>query len=179
MSGSEWDREQHRHQPFFCEENVWHLLDRHPGRPAFGIFIIGHRGPLWMTSQRAAPPGQVIGWDYHVVALVESDRRAWVLDLDSRLPFPVELSGYLQGSFPPTAPGEGRPRFRLVPAVDYRSKLRTDRRHMRAADGSWLHPPPPWPEISPGESNLARFLSPAALELGPWLSASELLSRWP
>ena len=172
MSQSAWERDRHPYQPFFCEENVWHLLAS-ISTPAWAVFIRALRGPVWMTMQRAAAPADVIGWDYHVIALMTGPAR--VADLDSHLPFPCPLERYLQASFPPGAPTAGRPRFRVVPAADYRVGLHTDRRHMKDATGRWLHPPPPWPPLTPGRHDLERWL---ALDDAHWVDADALRGRW-
>lgn len=173
MSQSRWERDRHLHHPFFCEENVWHLLRATP-TAAWAVFIRAPHGPVWMTMQRPAAPSDVIGWDYHVIALVEGTP-ARVADLDSHLPFPCPLDRYLQESFPSVAPPEGRPRFRVVSSEAYRAGLRTDRRHMKDAEGRWVHPPPPWPPLTPGEHDLEAWLSPDAAE---WVDAATLLARW-
>jgi hypothetical protein len=138
------------------------------------VFIRADRSPVWMTMQRAVAPSEVIGWDYHVVALVKG-KPPLIADLDSHLPFPCPLDRYLQASFPPGVPSEGSPRFRVVPAVEYRAGLQTDRRHMKDGAGRWLHPPPPWPPLTPGRHDLEHWL---ALDDAHWIDASALRARW-
>lgn len=185
MTSFAWDRDQHLHQPFYCEENVWQLLRATlpaPVSAAWALLIRAESGPVWMTAQRLAEANQVVGWDYHVVALLEIGDRAWVADLDSRLPWPTPLQTYAEASFPPFVPVAGRPRFRPLPATRYVKELRTDRRHMRSSEGGWLEPPPPWPVISPGESNLFDWLADdhdaRSSDRPAWLTLEALCSRW-
>jgi len=175
MSPSAWNRKQHLHQPYYCEENVWHLLPHAPAS-AWALFIRAPEGPVWMTSQRAAERGRVIGWDYHVVVLL-NEASPQIADLDSYADFPCSLDQYLQESFPVEAPPPSRPWFRPVPKPTYRSELRTDRRHMKRASGSWIHPPPPWPPLTPGKHNLEAWL---AFDRAPdaWMDAAALRARF-
>ncbi|MEQ9323999.1 MAG: hypothetical protein RIF41_32845 [Polyangiaceae bacterium] len=153
----------HRYQPFYCEENVWWLL-QHPdcaGHERFALFIsnAARQCPVW--AQKAAPEDGLAVWDYHVIAIVRRQRvEAW--DLDTRLGMPVPLEHYLALTWPrvaPTAPPFA-PRFRLVAAEVFLTTFCTDRGHMRGEDG-WLHPPPPWPPPRAREGtqgNLMRFV---------------------
>jgi protein N-terminal glutamine amidohydrolase len=150
-----------RHHPMYCEENIWHLCqDQAIDRVVF-ITNAARRVALW--HQRAAPPDQPIVWDYHVIATAG----AGVYDLDSRLSCPVGPHEYLAATFATVGiqPPQYDPRFAVVEAEAYVRQLRSDRRHMRRADGSWQAPPPPWPAIGEG-SNLGDYLAAATLELG-------------
>jgi hypothetical protein len=159
-----------RHQPFWCEENVWHLCqepDLADQRRQVAV-ITGAGGHVAIWQQRAAAPGAPVAWDYHVILLALAT--AWeVWDLDTRLPCPVAAEDYLARSFP--APGrvpvDLQPRFRLLPAEQYVAELSSDRSHMRRADGGYRQPPPPWPPPGAGRApNLARFIDPADPFLG-------------
>ncbi len=179
MTETPWKRSKCLYQPFYCEENVWRLLQDldYGARSAWAVFVAGPIGQVWMTGQRASEPGTVISWDYHVVAMVRAaNEEAWVLDLDSRLPFPTPLFDYVRGSFPDAAPLGARPRFRPVSAPRYVRDFKSDRRHMRRDDGSFVRPPPPWDPPSASQSNLAGWLSPVGDGLGPWVDASGLVS---
>jgi hypothetical protein len=148
--------------PNYCEENVWHLCRQLPagiGR-AFVAFIsnVDRQVAIWHQRSASSPSGAVV-WDYHVIALIETTDGFDVLDADSVLGTPTPLDLYLSCSFPelPDALSSHRPRFRLIEASEYCRSLRTDRLHMREADGSWRSPPPPTPCIGTG-SNLMRFV---------------------
>lgn len=155
-----------RHQPFWCEENAWWLC----GEPALGpgqrhvVFITSEAGRVPILEQRAAAPGRLIGWDYHVI-VVDGQGRVW--DLDTRLPLPVRGLTWLDRSFTLATrfPETYAPRFRCVPAGDYRRDFASDRSHMREGQGRWLKPPPPWPAIGRG-MRLPAYLDPAAPEPG-------------
>jgi len=180
MSNDQWNREDHLHHPFYCEENVWHLLRSLDVERAQAVFITARPGPVWMQAQRAAPSGSTIGWDYHVVALI-ADPSPRIFDLDSRLAFPCSLRAYLAASFPPRAPDSGCPWFRTVEASAFLAAFRSDRRHMKRPDGSWIHAPPPWAPISRTGSDLSAILDfegPAPLPCSAWLDAVAFGSRW-
>jgi hypothetical protein len=148
--------------PSYCEENVWHLCRELPAGVdrAFVAFISNADRQVAIGHQRSASsPIGVVVWDYHVILLIETIDGRHVLDADSTLDAPTPLDVYLSCSFRelPDELSPQRPRFRLIEAAEYRRSLRTDRRHMRKADGSWRSPPPPTPCIGVG-SNLMRFV---------------------
>jgi hypothetical protein len=166
-----------RYQPCYCEENAWWLC----GEPevaradAYVVFITNRFGHCPVARQRAAPPDQVIWWDYHVVVL-DAARLIW--DLDTRLGLPLPAADWLTGSFPfiDHLSAVLRPTFRLIPCADYRRDFASDRGHMRDADGRWHHPPPPWPSIGSG-MNLHRYRHPSADEPGELLDWQGLRQR--
>ncbi len=121
-----------------------------------------------MLLQRAAPPGRLVAWDYHAV-VVDGGARVW--DLDSRLPLPSPGLDWLAASFAlaDRLPRVYAPRLRVVAAKSYRQEFASDRRHMRDLRGRWRHPPPPWPPIGGGGSNLGHWLDPVAPEPGQLL----------
>jgi hypothetical protein len=93
-------------------------------------------------------------WDYHVAALViGAEAAALVFDLDTRLSFPCPATDWLSLSFPADSGRFYPPLFRLVPAREYVANLASDRSHMRAPDGAWLAPPPPWEPYGAGRPN--------------------------
>jgi len=151
-----------RYQPFYCEENAWWLC----AHPALGpgarhvVFLVSRAGRCPLLHQRAAPPGRLIAWDYHVV-VVDGQGRVW--DQDSRLPLPSPGGTWLDATFAlaDRLPAIYAPRLRVIPAEAFRASFASDRRHMRDRRGRFLHPPPPWPAIGE-EMNLARYLDPAA-----------------
>lgn len=168
-----------RYWPYYCEENIWQLC----GEPRFAeaqvVFISNPRRQVALWAQRAAEdPLEPVIWDYHVVLLATSDAGSEVWDLDSALGFPVPARHYLDLTFAGTyyLPTSFAPRFRLLPAADYRRHLASDRSHMRRADGTFLHPPPPWDP--PGEGgNLMRFVEMESRFLGQVCDLSGLQLR--
>ena len=166
-----------RYQPFYCEENAWWLCaEPNLGAgPRMVLFVLSHSGACPLAGQKAAPPGVLCWWDYHVVVL---DGRHRVWDLDTRLGLPVTTADWLKGSFPQIEhlPADLAPHFRVVPAADYRADFASDRSHMRTADGAWQQPPPPWPPIGRGMT-LPRYRSLAPEGPGEVLGWRDLLKR--
>ena len=182
------------HQPFYCEENVWLLLE-HPAlvsRAQRWAMIITNEArccPMW--QQRAGEPGQAVLWDYHVIALTRDEPEGWLAwDLDHRPGLPCALSLWLERSFPlrQQLPQAYQPMFRVMSGEVYRGSLRTDRSHMRDERGGWLKPPPPWaPPGQPSERATQAQLPPSTLMA--WLTLKDrsqpgqvydwaALSRW-
>lgn len=147
-------RREHRHCPFYCEENVWQLA-LELGPSGYLVALISNAArqvPVW-AQRAAAAPDQPVLWDYHVL-LLRPGAHAQVLDLDSTLAFPSPLDRYLETAFAGCAswPEPLRPRVRLLEATAYCARLWSDRSHMRDARGAWLQPPPPWsPPLPAGE----------------------------
>lgn len=149
------------HQPFYCEENVWHLCQEPAlaGRPRVVAFVSNPSGGFVIWHQKASPrAGAPIRWDYHVILLVAEPWEVW--DLDTTLGLPLPAGAYLRESFPRALPDRIAPFFRLVPAEDFVAAFASDRGHMRRADGRYLRRPPPWPPILPAGAapNLHRFV---------------------
>lgn len=166
------------YQSCYCEENIWHLC-QHPSCTDSTVVFIASLGDMFpMLCQKAMQdPATPILWDYHVILLLDG-QPAQVLDFDTTLPFCSELATYLRQSFLPedsVAP-EYRPHFRLIPAQEYIRKFRSDRSHMRTEDG-WSAPPPDWPLIGNGGSNLARFTDMQDRSFGKVLSYQQLLGH--
>lgn len=131
-----------RHQPFFCEENVWHLLQAvDVPRPAAALFVTNRVRAVAMWGQRQGPPDPVV-WDYHVVVLCPA--AGLVIDLDDRRRAAWWVGDWLANTF---RPGEAHaaPWFRRVADGDFLRTFSTDRSHMADAAGRPLRPLPPWP----------------------------------
>jgi hypothetical protein len=143
--------------PYYCEENVWYLAGdtRLPRGDHLVILISNTRRicPLW--AQRAAiAVNEPVYWDYHVILAARGENGAIVYDLDSTLPFPTPWKVYALRTFRPDLRirGEYLPKFRVIPATEYRARFSSDRRHMKRPGGAWAAPPPPWPAIQGAES---------------------------
>jgi hypothetical protein len=168
------------HQPFWCEENVWHLAQhaatQAPERLVLVLTGAGAQVACW--HQKAGDPGRPILWDYHVVLATRTDARGWqVWDLDSRVGIPVEARAWLQATFPAPdqVPRPYQPRFAAIPADDYVRGFGSDRAHMRDSDGSWMQQPPPWPTIAGGGLTLTEALEQARRGLDLAKIAARLL----
>jgi hypothetical protein len=156
-----------QYQPYYCEENVWWCVKARGGH---ALFISNAARQVAMLHQRAAPVGELVVWDYHVVALVDGE----VHDPDTRLAMPLGLASYLAASFPPGWPA---PRFRVVAAAEFIAIFSTDRSHMRDRHGAFTQPPPPWePPRAPGhDMNLMRFVDMSDDVAGEVLDAAALV----
>lgn len=162
------------YQPFWCEENAWHLA-ADPCVASTGgagerrvLILSGSSGTVACWAQRAAEPGEVVLWDYHVVLAVRAADGWLVWDQDTRLGCPLPVEVWLTGTFPvpEQVPAKFSPRFLAISAADYRRDLRSDRSHMRTASGGWQHPPPPWPLIAGGSVTLAEYVARARRGIG-------------
>lgn len=172
------DRESRpRYQPFYCEENAWWLCTD----PLLGsgerhvVFLVTRAGRCPLLHQRAAAPGRLIAWDYHVVVV---DGRGRVWDQDTRLPMPSAGVDWLDQTFAlvdhlPTAYA---PRLRVIPAAEFSATFASDRSHMRDRHGGYVRAPPPWPPIGLG-MNLPLYLDPSAPSPGCLLRLHEA-RRW-
>lgn len=132
------------YHPFFCEENAWWLCVN----PALGpgerhvVFLTSRGGVCPLLDQRAAAPGRLIAWDYHVIVV---DGRGQVWDQDTRLTLPCPGFAWLDRTFALSErlPVLYAPQFRVIPATDYRNGFASDRSHMRDHHGRFQRPPRP------------------------------------
>ncbi|MCA9523527.1 MAG: hypothetical protein KC609_21275 [Myxococcales bacterium] len=166
-----------KHQPYYCEENVWHL-NREPELALLRrvvLVLTNAQRALAIWNQRIATvPGGVVLWDYHVILAVAADLGWSIFDLDSRLPCPCPLSAYLDGSFAPLPriPREFHPRIRIVDSARYERDFASDRSHMQGPRG-YRKPAPPWPKIGAG-NRLPELLDFDDLHFGPVVTLDEL-----
>nr|XP_019961913.1 PREDICTED: protein N-terminal glutamine amidohydrolase isoform X1 [Paralichthys olivaceus] len=174
----------------YCEENVWKLCEfvkkeRTAPLEHLSVVFISNENrmvPLW--KQKSGCGDQPVIWDYHVILMVrglQSD--ALVYDLDSELSFPCSLKLY--GAKALRSDRSIRPEYhrklRVVPADSFLLKFASDRSHMKAPDGSWKMPPPPYPPIHTAEShmNLDDFISmDPAVGWGTVLSLDQFLRSY-
>jgi hypothetical protein len=167
------------YQPYYCEENVFHLA-REPvvaGRRREVVFISNEGRSCAVWHQRAAArPGWPILWDYHVVLLCAAPWEVW--DLDTTLGMPVPAADYLRRSFRAGIPAELMPRFRVVAADAFGRTFSSDRSHMRTPSGRYKKKPPPWPAIAPpgAAPNLLSFVDMGAPFLGEVLDLPGMLA---
>lgn len=161
-----------RHQPCFCEENIWWLSGdpRLHEREAWVAFVSNPARCVELWCQRAGTgdEGRVF-WDYHVILIERAADATWeVWDLDSELGAPVPALTYLERSFPAAARSEPKllPVFRLVAAHEYRAEFHSDRSHM-VAQGRWRAAPPPWPPILGASPELLALAGPDLAERDP------------
>lgn len=149
-----------RYQPFYCEENIWHLAGRFAVDEARVVFISNPSRRCLLLGQRAGgeAAGEVV-WDYHVVLFARGADGWQVWDLDCTAGAPLPARRWVDGSFALVGqiPPELDPMFRVIDAPTFVARFASDRRHMRTAAGGWQAPPPPWPPIGDG-FNLMRWV---------------------
>ena len=126
-----------RYTALFCEENVWwlvrDLVDRGFAAQSIDAVLFSNRPrQVRLRHQRVAVPGATVAWDYHAVVLLREGGRAWIFDLDSRLPFPSPASHYLESTFSAERGLSDtlRALARVVPAASYLARFHSERRHM-------------------------------------------------
>lgn len=172
-------RSRQRYQPFFCEENVWHLAQVSAAElpvPRAAVFVTNEQQSVAMWGQRATTRDPVV-WDYHVVLLLPEHRV--VVDLDDRDRVGRPVAEWLAHAFRAADPSF-LPRFRVVDAAEFVATLSTDRSHMRDSAGRALQPFPPWPapfDAARG-TNLRRFLDLRDPFVGRVVTARELSAPW-
>ncbi|KAK4052955.1 Protein N-terminal glutamine amidohydrolase [Microbotryomycetes sp. JL221] len=149
----------------YCEENVYALLHRlakdeqrtqhapHVSKTNnYAIFISNLDRTALLFQQQASNKGEHEGhyvlWDYHVITVsvtiddITSDRRAVVIDPDSKLPSPAPLQEYVLETFRPwlfetVVPERFNCRFRVVKGDAFLLNFASDRSHMLAGpDGN-------------------------------------------
>jgi hypothetical protein len=161
---------------YYCEENIWRLLTGAGAgsgptvdaddTAAWAVLVFGSGPSFPMFRQRAGRRGDgLVFWDYHAFALASTEEGAAVLDFDTQLGWGIPASAYLAASFAAAATEAAGPLFRILQGGEYARRLYSDRSHMRAPDGSWLAPPPPWPHPGIGLPEgdrwpLARLVDP-------------------
>jgi hypothetical protein len=174
-----------RYCPFYCEENVWWAAeDVPPGSKV--VFVSNAKRAVALCFQRAARDGiGPVVWDYHVILLVpgpgQADDDAWVvIDLDTTLGERVPATEYLDRTFLALEqlPPELHPRFRVIDAAEYRTRLSSDRSHMRREDGGWTAAPPAWDPIGDPPANLMRFVDLDDAFVGEVMGFEALRSRF-
>lgn len=171
-----------RYQPLFCEENVWWLC-QDPGLAKLRrrvVFISNATRTCLLEHQRAGGEGGEVVWDYHVVLMTAADKTWWVWDLDTLLGMPVEAQAYLTATFAVETAPPLAPMFRVIDGPRFVATFTTDRSHMRAPDGRWLHPPPAWPPpAAPNEPmNLMRFVDVTTARENELLDLTSMFARY-
>jgi protein N-terminal glutamine amidohydrolase len=166
-------------------EILSHLIEQCDDRASacvkfYAVFISSrsHQVPIWNQKASASDdPDVPVVWDYHVIFVIKtratctSDNtatvdignrgHAYILDLDTRLDFPIDARRYFEESFRPQMQlrKEYEQCFRVVPADEFLLHFASDRSHMKDSG----MPPPSWPcirgECADCEMNLFRYIA--------------------
>ena len=179
MHLNNFKRENFAYQAAYCEENIWHLCQQDELKSSYVTFISSEGDAFPMLNQRASThPSLPIFWDYHVVLLVIAED-VQIFDFDTTLPFNTNIETYFSHSFidERLLTDKEPPLFRLIPSDEFTKSFSSDRSHMKTASG-WLAPPPSWPLIGSGGSNLANFVQAKDNRFGELLTQSGLLNRF-
>lgn len=178
-------REECDYAPYYCEENVYRLAEKLGGSDRMcadgrAVFVTNPGRTVALLSQRAGNgPGGVVVWDYHVMLLTG----AAVYDLDTQLPCPLPAGEWLHHSAPQIvyeSYPDLTPQFIEVPLPAFLAGFSSDRRHMKQADGKYIHPPPAWdapfsPELG---HTLPAFLDATHPDISAVTSLSQAYEQW-
>ena len=169
---------------FFCEENCWQLLNSQSLGKVDNfeaLLLTNPQNTIALTQQKAAPPQEVIIWDYHVI--LHDHKNSLIYDMDTRLTFPEPTNSYFAKTFgdQTAIPEEYQTCIRQVPGTVYLTHFDSDRSHMLAADGTPLQKFPHWPLIrSQAPTSLVSLLNDDSDEkdnlLTPFISISQFLN---
>ncbi|MDH5388699.1 MAG: protein N-terminal glutamine amidohydrolase [Gammaproteobacteria bacterium] len=172
-------REDFLYQPYYCEENIWHLCQHEQFKNSHVIVIASKGDSFPMLNQRDMENHLTpVLWDYHVILLAEEDTKQ-ILDFDTSLPFNNDIETYFSNSFIDNdlLNADEKPLLRVMPASEYVMSFSSDRRHMKTESG-WIAPPPVWPLIGNSVHNLPDFLDMSNNDIGDVLTIDEMLERF-
>ncbi|CAO3628410.1 unnamed protein product [Cunninghamella echinulata] len=110
---------------------------------------------MWYQQRGQILDEGLVVWDYHVILLVKNiqngdqNKKDYIYDFDTLLPFPSLFSTYIQKSFRPFFPllDKYKRNFRQIPAKVYLDQFASDRSHM-IDNGVYKAPPPDYPPIT-------------------------------
>ncbi|KAH9315433.1 hypothetical protein KI387_024060, partial [Taxus chinensis] len=119
------------------------------GSDLFVVFISNENRQVPLWHQKASKIEGLVIWDYHVICVqksTEKDAQVRVWDLDTMLPFPVQLHQYVTEAIRPSLPSflKFHRIFRVIHGPIFLRCFASDRRHMRNSEGKWIAPPPPY-----------------------------------
>jgi hypothetical protein len=99
MSLSKLKREDFLYQPYYCEENIWHLCQLEQFKNSHVIFIASKGDSFPMLNQRVMQNNLTpVLWDYHVILLAQAETNQ-ILDFDTSLSFNNDVGTYFSNSF--------------------------------------------------------------------------------
>jgi len=172
----------HLYTPFYCEENIWQLCQQSELQnldSSVAIISNAAQAVLFFQQQQGRGAEGFVVWDYHVI-LLSSDQTWQVWDFESKLGFPCELGHYLEHSFPRhyRQLSDFQPMFRIIKRDEYVRRLRSDRSHMRKANGDWSATPPTWPPILSGDVSLHSLVDVQNPAMGEVVSLQSVESKF-
>lgn len=149
--------------PFFCEENIWQLVNRMSAEDRNNshiLFITNKYKTCALMNQQAAEEGHCVIWDYHVILHNKSTNT--IIDFDTRLETNITIEEYFRLTFgyQDKLPPAYRSSIISIKGEVYKEKFSSDRSHMLDEHGHQVNNFPKWPLISNGvELTLSNLMS--------------------
>ncbi|MCM8539406.1 MAG: protein N-terminal glutamine amidohydrolase [Lentisphaeraceae bacterium] len=139
-----------KYTAFFCEENIWHMLNdmnETDQRNTSILFISNEYNTCALLNQRAAKTGEYIVWDYHLILHKHSTNE--ICDYDTVLNPSTDINEYFALTFGNQSLIHFRYRSLIlsIPGNEYLAKFSSDRSHMLDANGDQVRKFPDWPPI--------------------------------
>lgn len=148
--------------PFFCEENIWHLVNNMELEDQLSssiLFITNEFKTCALMNQKASKVNELVIWDYHVI--LHNRKENTIFDYDTRLGETTCIEDYFTNTFGDQSLLSSPYKSYIIPisGKDYINKFSSDRSHMLDEHGHQLQKFPEWPAIlSKHELNLATLM---------------------
>jgi len=143
---SNFDINNYKYTPLFCEENIWKLIEtlymNNDVKPKDVLFIINKSKTIALFDQALSSNNQPVIWDYHVILTAEIDLITVIFDFDSKCKFPVNITEYFNKTFQgsDTLHETYRPLIKVINAQYYFEHFFSDRLHMKGLIKSHQYP---------------------------------------
>ena len=139
-----------KYTAFFCEENIWHLLESMNStqqKNSSILFITNEYKSCALMNQRAAKKSEYIVWDYHFI--LHNHLENQIYDYDSIIDMNTNIVKYFDSTFGQQSllPTQYRSLILSIPGSEYLTKFSSDRSHMLDVHGNQVQRFPDWPPI--------------------------------
>ena len=131
------DKSSLTYTPLFCEENIWKLIEslklNTEIAPLDVLFLINESNSIALFNQKKSNNKQPVIWDYHVVLSAIHNDQFIILDFDSKLEFPCDLSTYFNSTFrlDIEIPATYKTQLKPIDANLFYNSFTSNREHMR------------------------------------------------